>query len=178
MKFRYTYNMPIGNIVICEENDKITGIYLDNIEENNKKKEKGTLKESPSIKETLTIEKEATFVKEATPLIKVAKNQLDEYFNGKRKEFDFPMHMKGTQFQVKVWEALRTIPYGKTCSYKEVAIKIGNPKASRAVGMANNKNPLLIVVPCHRVIGANGSLVGYACGLHVKENLLQLEGQV
>jgi len=103
---------------------------------------------------------------------------LNEYFDEKRQQFDFPIHMKGTEFQIKVWQALMTIPYGSTCSYKDIAVKIGNSKASRAVGMANNKNPLIIVVPCHRIIGANGSLVGYACGLHVKEDLLRLEGRV
>lgn len=167
MKFSYTYNMPIGNIVICEEDEKITDIYLDNQQGDTKKIRK----------KTLFIEGETGFVIEETPLIMLVRNQLDEYFNGERKEFYFPMHMKGTEFQVKVWEALKSIPFGKTCSYKEIAIKIGNPKASRAVGMANNKNPLLIVVPCHRVIGSNGSLVGYGGGLPVKESLLRLEGE-
>ena len=94
---------------------------------------------------------------------------------GKRKEFDLPLLLKGTPFQKQVWEALLNIPFGETRSYKQIAEAIGNPKAVRAVGMANNKNPLLIVVPCHRVIGANGKLVGYAVGLDKKEFLLKLE---
>ncbi len=101
--------------------------------------------------------------------------QLTEYFLGKRKSFTFPIEMQGTDFQKRVWQALYDIPYGETRSYQEIAIAIGNPKACRAVGMANNKNPIAIVVPCHRVIGANGSLVGYAGGLLMKTALLELE---
>lgn len=101
--------------------------------------------------------------------------ELDEYFKGKRKEFTFPYKLKGTDFQMRVWKSLCDIPYGETKSYKDIAIAIGNEKASRAVGMANNRNPLMIIVPCHRVIGKNGSLVGYGEGLDVKEFLLNLE---
>lgn len=101
--------------------------------------------------------------------------QLNEYFTGKRKEFDLPLDPSGTPFQKKVWAALQQIPYGETRTYKQIAQAVGNDKASRAVGMANNKNPIAIVIPCHRVIGANGSLVGYAGGLHIKESLLELE---
>lgn len=104
-----------------------------------------------------------------------AAKQLDEYFKGKRKKFDLPLNLKGTEFQKKVWEALKQIPYAQTRSYKEIAMMIGNKNASRAVGMANNKNPCPIVVPCHRVIGSNGSLVGYALGLDIKKKLLDLE---
>ena len=104
-----------------------------------------------------------------------AYNELIEYFEGKRKVFTFPIKPIGTPFQCQVWEALRRIPYGETRNYKQIAEKVGNPKASRAVGMANNKNPLWIVVPCHRVVGANGSLVGYAGGLDMKAWLLTLE---
>ncbi|MDZ7543485.1 methylated-DNA--[protein]-cysteine S-methyltransferase, partial [Clostridium perfringens] len=105
----------------------------------------------------------------------LAYSQLTEYFEGQRKVFDFPYKMQGTDFQKKVWKALCDIPYGETRSYKDIAIVVGNPKASRAVGMANNRNRLLFVVPCHRVIGANGSLVGYAGGLEMKTTLLELE---
>lgn len=110
-----------------------------------------------------------------TTLLKEAFNQIEEYLDGKRFHFDLPLLAKGTEFQQRVWSELRKIPYGETRSYKDIAIAIGNPKASRAVGMANNKNPLGIVVPCHRVIGSNGSLTGYAGGLGVKEKLLYLE---
>lgn len=113
-----------------------------------------------------------------TPVIKEAFAQLSEYFSGKRKTFNLPLLLKGTDFQKQVWQALLKIPFGETRSYKQIAEAIGNPKAVRAVGMANNKNPLLIVVPCHRVIGANGKLVGYAVGLDKKEYLLRLEGSL
>ncbi|KGK91884.1 6-O-methylguanine DNA methyltransferase [Desulfosporosinus sp. HMP52] len=102
--------------------------------------------------------------------------QLSEYFSGQRQEFTIPLHQIGTPFQLQVWEELLRIPYGETRSYGDIAAKVGNPKGSRAVGMANNQNPLGIVVPCHRVIGKNGSLTGYAGGLNVKAKLLELEG--
>lgn len=110
-----------------------------------------------------------------TPVIKQAVNELQEYFEGRRREFTVPLHPQGTDFQLRVWQVLRTIPYGKTWSYKQVATAAGNPNASRAVGMANNRNPIAIIIPCHRVIGANGRLVGYAGGLDVKEKLLEIE---
>ncbi len=108
-------------------------------------------------------------------VIKETKRQLEEYFCGKRKIFDLPIAMNGTAFQKKVWSALLEIPYGQTRSYKEIAVAVNNPKGSRAVGMANNRNPIFIIVPCHRVIGADGSLVGYGGGLDVKKKLLDLE---
>ena len=110
-----------------------------------------------------------------TPLLKEAEKQIVEYFSGRREAFDLPLAAEGTAFQKIIWEALRKIPYGETRSYKQVAEMIGKPNASRAVGMANNKNPILLVTPCHRVIGSNGKLVGYAAGLGVKEKLLELE---
>lgn len=113
-----------------------------------------------------------------TELLEEAKRQLFEYFQGKRKQFELPLSMKGTDFQKRVWECLLQIPYGETCSYGQIAAMAGNPKACRAVGMANNRNPVSIVVPCHRVIGANGSLVGYGGGLDIKEKLLRLEQEM
>lgn len=112
---------------------------------------------------------------ECSPLSDRVFLQIREYLDGKRKSFDFPYEFYGTEFQKKVWNALCNIPYGKTCTYKDIAIAIGNPKACRAVGMANNKNPISIAVPCHRVIGANGKLVGYAGGLEMKKALIELE---
>ena len=103
------------------------------------------------------------------------KNQLDEYFEGKRKTFDIVLDPKGTEFQRKVWDKLMNIPYGQTASYKDIAVKVGNDKASRAIGMANNKNPIPIIIPCHRVVGSSGKMVGYAGGLDIKESLLNLE---
>lgn len=110
-----------------------------------------------------------------TELTGHAATQLDEYFTGQRRSFDVPLCPEGTPFQKSVWAILQTIPYGETRSYKQVAEMIGKPSASRAVGMANNKNPILIMIPCHRVVGSDGSLVGYAAGLKVKERLLLLE---
>ena len=112
---------------------------------------------------------------EETDLIKETKKQLDEYFAGKRKKFDIPTRLEGTEFQKRVWEELRKIPYGKTVTYKDIAEAVGCPKGFRAVGLANNRNPISIIYPCHRVIGSNGSLTGYGGGLDVKEKLLELE---
>ena len=151
MKSLYFYNTDIGKIGIADNGKAITNVYFN---------------ESPQPKD---IE-----IKE-TDLIKEAAQQLKEYLAGKRKSFNIPLMPEGTEFQKSVWEALQQIPYGKTCSYGEIAEKIGNPKACRAVGMANNKNPIGIFIPCHRVIGANGKLVGYAGGLEMKEHLLAIE---
>ena len=101
--------------------------------------------------------------------------QLTEYFNGKRKHFNIPLDLSGTNFQLKAWEALKKIPYAKTVSYSDQAKLIENPKASRAIGNANNANPISIIVPCHRVIGKSGKLVGYGGGLGRKDYLLELE---
>lgn len=151
LKTTYFYKNDIALIKIEEENDKIVGISFDE-----RDKEKcGEFGESPLIKETI--------------------KQLEEYFKGKRKLFNLPIKAEGTEFQKKVWKELLKIPYGETCSYGEVAKQIGKPKASRAIGMANNKNPISIIIPCHRVIGASGKLVGYGGGIDIKEKLLKLE---
>ena len=105
-----------------------------------------------------------------------AEAQLRKYFAGTRRTFDLPLAPRGTAFQQRVWAALRAIPYGETRTYGELAAAIGSPSASRAVGMANHHNPIPIVIPCHRVIGANGTLTGYAGGLEIKRKLLALEG--
>lgn len=112
---------------------------------------------------------------QTTELLSMATIQLDEYFQGKRTTFSLPFKLTGTPFQLAVWKELQNIPYGQTTSYKEIAQKISKPKACRAVGMANNKNPLPIIIPCHRVIGSNGKLIGYAGGLKLKNYLLELE---
>ncbi len=112
---------------------------------------------------------------QTTELLYMATIQLDEYFQGKRTTFSLPFKLIGTPFQLAVWKELQNIPYGQTTSYKEIAQKINKPKAYRAVGMANNKNPLPIIIPCHRVIGSNGKLIGYAGGLNLKNYLLELE---
>lgn len=112
---------------------------------------------------------------QTTELLSMATIQLDEYFQGKRTTFSLPFKLTGTPFQLAVWKELQNIPYGQTTSYKEIAQKINKPKACRAVGMANNKNPLPIIIPCHRVIGSNGKLIGYAGELKLKNYLLELE---
>jgi methylated-DNA-[protein]-cysteine S-methyltransferase len=103
--------------------------------------------------------------------------QLQAYFRGELKEFDLPLAMEGTEFQLRVWNTLRTIPYGETITYAQLAVRIGNPKAVRAVGLANGSNPIPIIVPCHRVIGNDGSLTGFGGGLPIKKMLLELENR-
>lgn len=114
--------------------------------------------------------------KKDSPILRQAKKQLTEYFAGTRTKFTVPYRLEGTPFQVKVWKSLTRIPYGKTSTYKTQAITIKSPKAVRAVGSSNGKNPLGIILPCHRVIGSDGSLTGYAGGLKMKKFLLSLEG--
>jgi len=162
MKTIFFYNFPIlpCGLAIKEENDAVCGVFFYPAVERGIKKE-GKIVNGILIRET--------------PLIKNAAKQLDEYFSKKRKIFELPLSLNGTEFQVKVWKALQTIPYGETWSYGELAKVVGNSKASRAVGMANNKNPIAIIIPCHRVIGADGSLTGYAGGLDIKKVLLELE---
>lgn len=110
-----------------------------------------------------------------TALINKAFKEIEEYFLGKRKNFNLPLNPQGTEFQKQVWKELTKIPYGELRTYKDIAVACGNPKACRAVGMANNKNPICIIIPCHRVIGSNGALTGYSGGLEIKERLIQLE---
>lgn len=150
MKFKHTYNTRIGLVEICADEKSLLEISFGS-------------GGGPGIPEV------------ETPLIRKAREQLDEYFEGNRQTFDLPISLEGTVFQQQVWNALMEIPYGETRSYKDIAVAIGNPKAVRAVGMANNKNKIPVIIPCHRVIGSNGSLVGYAGGLDVKAQLLALE---
>ncbi|MEU5153563.1 methylated-DNA--[protein]-cysteine S-methyltransferase [Glycomyces sp. NPDC021274] len=119
--------------------------------------------------------KDAWGPEEATPVLKAAVDQLEAYFAGDLREFDLPLAAQGTAFQQRVWAELCRIPYGETASYLDIAVRLGDRKAVRAVGLANGRNPIAIVVPCHRVIGSNGKLTGYAGGLWRKERLLNLE---
>jgi len=114
-------------------------------------------------------------VEQWTPFLQQAAQEILEYLDGKRKQFNLPVKLAGTHFQMAVWNALLTIPYGETRFYRDIAQQIGNGKACRAVGMANHWNPVAIIVPCHRVIGANGSLTGFGGGLDLKKQLLELE---
>lgn len=117
------------------------------------------------------------FDRDETPLVREAFRQLEMYLDGRLQVFSLPLKPEGTPFLKRVWEKLLEIPYGKTASYKDIAIASGNPKATRAVGMANAKNPISIIIPCHRVIGSNGKLVGFGGGLEMKSWLLELEAQ-
>jgi methylated-DNA-[protein]-cysteine S-methyltransferase len=118
----------------------------------------------------------AEWVRDPGPLRRAAQ-QLDAYFAGALREFDLPLAPQGTEFQRRVWSGLCEIPYGATVSYSDLARRVGNPRACRAVGLANGRNPIPIVIPCHRVIGRNGTLVGYGGGLPIKQKLLALEGR-
>lgn len=148
MIYRFTYDTVLGSVTFVEEDGALLAI---------------------------TTHRPYEGIEHETALIKEANRQLSEYLKGERQMFDLPLNPRGTDFQKRVWRALCDIPYGETRSYKQIAEAIGNPKAVRAVGMANNRNPITIVVPCHRVIGADGKLVGYGGGLEMKEFLLRLE---
>jgi O-6-methylguanine DNA methyltransferase len=123
-------------------------------------------------------EREAVAFEEHARDLRAYVEELNEYFAGQRRQFDFPLDLRGTDFQLACWKALLTIPYGETRSYADIARAVGKPNAFRAVGMANNRNPIAIVVPCHRVIAADGTLCGYGGGLDIKRRLLELEGAI
>jgi methylated-DNA-[protein]-cysteine S-methyltransferase len=153
----YCYlDTPIGELLLAGENHALSMIGFP----------KGSMRRDP----------EPDWIYNEKPLAK-ARKQLDEYFKGARKDFDLALQLSGTEFQVSVLEALQNIPYGETVSYGEIAKRIGRPKAVRAVGAANGRNPIPIVVPCHRVIGSGGDLTGFGGGLDTKEALLRLEAE-
>ena len=143
------YDTPVGKLIIGEENGSITRVSWTQLPKD--------------------------YLQEETKLIAECKRQLDEYFAGERTSFDLPLAPEGTEFQKKVWSALQDIPYGEVRSYKDIAVAVDNPKGCQAVGGANGKNPIAIIIPCHRVIGKNGTLVGYAGGMENKKFLLELE---
>ena len=151
-KTYYSYETEFGNMIIVSDGNVINAVYIENYKVTEAKKLAGKLTDK-------------------------AAKQLEEYFAGKRRHFDLPLQPNGTAFQQSAWNALISIPYGETRSYKQVAQMIGNPDASRAVGMANNRNPIMIIIPCHRVIGADGALAGYGGGLTMKQRLLELESR-
>ena len=147
----YTFNTPIGFLTIREEEKKLTKLFW----------------EANSV-QTMKNELHSDFLYEVY-------TQVNEYLTGRRKQFDVPLKYQGTQFQQSVWQELQKIPYGETRSYQEIAAVIGNEKAVRAVGQANNKNPILLIIPCHREIHKSGDISGFACGVEVKRYLLELE---
>ena len=150
------FDTPIGELLLAGEADALTMIGFP----------KGSMRRDP----------EADWIYNEEPLANV-RQQLSEYFAGQRKSFDLPLALQGTEFQVSVLEALQTIPYGETTSYGAIAKQIGRPKAVRAVGAANGRNPIPIIVPCHRVIGSGGDLTGFGGGLDTKAALLRLEAE-
>ncbi len=146
---------PVGRLLLCAEGEVLTGIEFQRGRMGKREDPPGAARRKP---------------------LREAIRQLEGYFRGDLQEFDLDMEAAGTEFQRRTWKALRTIPYGQTISYAELARRVGNPKAVRAVGTANGSNPLPIVIPCHRVIGSNGKLTGYGGGLDIKQQLLKLEG--
>ena len=154
MENSYSFQSPIGFLTICEQDNQLIRLYLDN-------QDRGIL-------QSRNFEYHSDFLHEVY-------HQLNEYFAGKRKIFDLPVDGKGTAFQKAVWRELQKIPYGETRSYEDIAVAIGNKKAVRAIGQANGRNPIMIVVPCHRVIRKNGDISGFACGVETKRYLLNLE---
>jgi len=152
MRYYEIYETDIGSILIVQEDGQITNLCVE-----------GSVNT-------------AGMQREETPLLKQAAEKLRAYLAGEENAFaDLPLNPKGTDFQKKVWQTLLDIPYGQTISYKELAVAIGKPTASRAVGAANGKNPIFIIIPCHRVIGASGSLTGFAYGVDLKKKLLGIE---
>jgi methylated-DNA-[protein]-cysteine S-methyltransferase len=154
----YCYvDSPIGQLLLTSDGESLTGLYM------------GTPSKSPQL--------DSDWAEEPNdgPLPEVAR-QLQEYFAGKRKAFDLPLKMQGTEFQKRVWRQLTKIPFGETWSYGQLAKRLDNPNGSRAVGLANGRNPIAVIVPCHRVIGADGSLTGFGGGIPRKQWLLSHEG--
>ena len=145
------FDTPVGQMALAGEGDAISQLYL------------------PGLPLPRLASRE-------TPLLARGREELLEYLAGARRDFDLPLAPQGTPFQQRVWAALREIPYGQTRSYRELALAAGSPRGYRAVGMANHRNPIPILIPCHRVVGADGSLTGYAGGLELKRKLLELEG--
>lgn len=152
MQHSYSFRSPIGTLILTEENNCITGLSL-----------------------CWQPEEQSRDTVQQSEVLCEAHRQLTEYFEGKRKQFDLPLAFQGTPFQKSVWGELCKIPYGETRSYQNIAEAVGNPKAVRAVGGANNRNPIMIIVPCHRVIHKNGDIEGFGCGTEVKKFLLDLE---
>lgn len=158
--FYFEYASPVGPLVLTSDGKAITGLHL-----------------PESDGSAATMSSDASWSRDRAPF-RDAVTQLDAYFAGERTSFELPLHLNGTSFQLLAWNALLTIPYGTTISYGEQARRIGRPAALRAVGAANGRNPVAIIVPCHRVIGSGGKLTGYGGGLPLKQWLLDHEAAV
>lgn len=154
MNYFMYYESPVGRLTLQANDTGLTGAWFDI---------------------HTTAPEEFGRMDDNHPILQQAVTELTEYFAGQREHFEVPTDARGTEFQKQVWSLLQTIPFGETRSYQDLAIAINNPKAVRAVGLANGKNPISIIVPCHRVIGKNGKLTGYAGGVETKEKLLRLE---
>jgi len=153
-----TVDSPLGPLMLTADDEGLTGVYMEPHSHGPDGPGPGWIERSAPFEDVM--------------------RQLEEYFAGERSEFDLPLHPDGTPFQLEVWEALKSIPYGEVRSYGDIAAQVGRPGASRAVGLANGRNPISVIVPCHRVIGASGSLTGYGGGLERKRQLLDLEAGV
>jgi methylated-DNA-[protein]-cysteine S-methyltransferase len=157
MNFFCYIESPIGRLLLSADAQALTGLYM------------GSPSKQPDLRKEWHEDP-------AAGVLPLAARQLKEYFAGTRRKFDLPLHMNGTAFQQRVWRELTQIPFGATWSYGQLAKRIGNPNGSRAVGLANGRNPIAVIVPCHRVIGADGSLTGFGGGLPRKQWLLSHEG--
>jgi methylated-DNA-[protein]-cysteine S-methyltransferase len=151
-----TVQSPVGSLLLAGDDDALRVIHF--------------------VRDRDVLPLDAAWEEKDTALLRETRRQLDEYFSGQRRRFQLPLAPSGSTFQQRVWRALLEVPYGTTCSYADLARRLGDLRATRAVGAANGRNPIPIVVPCHRVIGADGSLIGYGGGLDVKRYLLSLEG--
>jgi methylated-DNA-[protein]-cysteine S-methyltransferase len=161
MKHLCSLDSPIGTLTLTAEDDALTGLYMDLF--------RGSADKRPTF--------DAGWAQsDDHPLLKLCRRQLKEYFAGRRRAFELPLRPAGSAFQQSVWRELTAIPFGVTRSYGDIARRLGNPNASRAVGLANGRNPIAVIIPCHRVIGADGSLTGFGGGLPRKQWLLTHEG--
>lgn len=177
MKNIFFYQTYLGSIGIAEEHNKITNVFIGTDKSEALTKDILKFQHTNSTVEQDNYSKANEYYFKETDILKEASSQIYEYFERKRKIFSIPLAPTGTKFMQSVWKCLCDINYGETKSYKDIAKAIGNEKTCRAVGQANNKNPIPIFIPCHRVIGSNGNLIGYSSGLKIKSLLLEIERQ-
>lgn len=167
---------PIGRLLLTSDGEALTGVHMEDHEGGPQALSGFLSSDSDRVAGFSSLPTLSWEAGDAIPVLQETQKQLEAFFNGKLEAFDLPLRPTGTLFQRTVWDELTRIPYGKTISYGELAKRIGNPVASRAVGLANGKNPIAIVIPCHRVIGSDGKLTGYGGGMDRKKWLLEHEG--